>query len=151
MECFYTRIEIGGELNRDSLVRLLNAIGESGAWFDLAANEDETAHIEETSQDMRPLELSNDDQPWGRFEDLEAFCRGNNLTYRRETSPKHEYEGVIAFWRPGMEQAVETPMDQDRGPYIALAELKARSEAGAYLADVVKSIEDATGPVPPIK
>ena len=95
MECFYTRIEIGGELNHYTLVQLLNAIGESGAWFELTANEDETAHIEEMSQEGRCLELSNDDQPWGHFEDLEAFCRGHNLTYRRETSPKDEYEGVI--------------------------------------------------------
>jgi len=30
-------------------------------------------------------------------------------------------------------------------------QLKALSDAGASLADVIKSIEDATGPVPPIR
>jgi len=42
--------------------------------------------------------------PWGEFEELENFCRDHDLSYRRATSAKYEYNAEVATWIPGMHE-----------------------------------------------
>lgn len=130
-------IRIGGELSLNTLAGLENLVPGDGN-LDEAISKGEAFYGEDG------------DAPWGYDEDLEKFCRKHKLTYLRTTEAKYEYNGEIAFWKPGMKEPIANPATQDGQPYADLATLRHYHSKGKTLAQVIEDLKYFVQDVPPL-
>ena len=93
-----------------------------------------------------PLRLSSIEASYGRFPDLEEFCRNHKLTYHQQSEAKYEYDGEFSWWEPGMKQEQSTTATQDGAPTIRLLELveaiDKKKTAKDKLATVIKLLKE---------
>jgi hypothetical protein len=132
MNDYATNIAIGGVLPASRLPELLRAAVHCGTGFDWNGDRlDETDSDLQCLQDMieeakttgEPLRLYNDVAGGGRLEALEAFCRGQGLSYRREHDPDHGDTGMVSWWSPGMAAPTEREADSDGEPFVFVREI----------------------------
>src|SRR5438876_693106 len=112
-DCIPATIQIGGKLRRSKLE----------AFEELLP----AAHnLDEIPLGEVAVYGEDGDASWGKFEELEAFCRENKLTYRRTTDARYEYNGEIVFWKPDLKDPIFEMATQDGKPYMTLERLKRR-------------------------
>ena len=121
-------ISIGGKLpNRlvDEFEKLLDS------------NSDGFSNTDPRNNPCGSFELTNDQAYNGEFEDLEAFCRKNQLTYVRKSDAKYDFEAEYICWQPGMESPKIIAGSQNSGPVVTLKMLIAAKEDGNTLDEVI--------------
>lgn len=64
------------------------------------------------------LSLHDYDAIDGGFEELEAWCRDNGLSYDRHNNAGFEYRAEYVLWRPGFNQVKTVASDDDGGMYV---------------------------------
>ena len=97
MEYANASMSIGGKVKRSDVERLVQAIVVAGAGIDWdpVDEEEALAAIEDAARSNTHLTINANDQPWGRFEEVEALCHELDLTY----VPEFEAGGE---WHPGL-------------------------------------------------
>ncbi len=139
-------IEIGGKLARCKLNELLSLIEELSAEDDWSSPPNQE-YLQTCADENKPLALYDDQARYGEFPELEQFCIANNLTFKRHSSPKYEYEGQIRFFSPDSGEQVIGATD-DGEPYLKLSELKDYQEKGLPLQEVIAKVAEYNGNVP---
>jgi hypothetical protein len=148
MEYANAAIMIGGKIKRSDVETLAQAIEEDCATIDwgLSLTVDEAiAEIEDCAKGKRHLFLCKGEQPWGRFEAIEAVCAELELTHCMECEAGGEWSPMLQFWQPGMptkkdgEHDVIVPREWSiaeigRGPMIDAEDIQRHLDAGT-LAD----------------
>jgi hypothetical protein len=105
MEYANAAITIGGKIKRSDVEKLAAAIADDGCSPDWSGSLDEVeaiAEIERCANDKEHLFLCASNQPWGRFEALEAICPELGLTFSVEYEAGGEWSPGMRFWRPEM-------------------------------------------------
>jgi len=104
---FTTGIRIGGKVKRALIPGLIQAINaeqlqqEWGKALPEIATEDQLlSHRNEKGA----LWFCNEEQAWGRFEELEEFLVEKGIQFDREHGPRYETDGELALFRPGMKE-----------------------------------------------
>ena len=84
---FWMSISIGGDPgeHRGELEELIYNAGFEG-------------HDEDEQLNLNGCEFRSDD-----LDELAEFCRNHGLPYNVQGEAKYEFDGVICWWRPGME------------------------------------------------
>ena len=104
-------------------------------------------YVEKCINDKKSLILCDYEARYGEFAELEKFCIDNNLTFKRYSSAKYEYEGLIRFFSPNSGDHVIKATDNGE-PYLKLFELKEYQEKGLSLDEVIEELEKNNGNVP---
>jgi hypothetical protein len=88
MEYTNCAMRIGGKIKRSDVKKLVEAIVNDGAGIDWEPVDEEKAlaAIEDAAAEKMHLSINANDQPWGRFEEVEALCHALGLTYVAEFS-----------------------------------------------------------------
>lgn len=102
------KIEIGGVVYPNFLDEFISEVNNSNGqrfndWGGARADIKMTKELKEYIHDGY-FTLVDDEASFGEFEELENFCRDHNLSYRRATSAKYEYNAEVAVWIPGMHE-----------------------------------------------
>ena len=117
MEYSDAAISIGGKMKRSDVEKLAQAMYDDGAsldWIDHFNDADEAAeHIAECANVKRNVYLCGNDQPWGRFERIEAVCEELGLTFKAECEAGGEWTPLLQFWNPGMSQKGDDGKEQN--------------------------------------
>lgn len=118
----YAEIHIGGSLYRRDLEEFIELA--------CSANRDEKVdeawllrYAKENDTDGEII-LRDPEVAWGKFEDLEKFCEDHDLTYRRETEGKYEYDPETAYWTPGMKEALCMVTSRDGNATVQVGTLR---------------------------
>lgn len=97
------QIYIGGTIKGQETLDKFKALVDEVKEFNLNG----AANIAEAQKNGEPFYLSNSDARYGEFEDLEDFCKDNNLSYVRYTgSDGGDITPMVQWWVPGMEKPV---------------------------------------------
>jgi len=139
-------IEIGGKLARTKLKELLSLIEELSA-EDYSSSPPNQEYLQTCADENKPLALYDDQARYGEFPELEEFCIANNLTFKRHSSPKYEYEGQIKLFSPDPGEQVIGATD-DGEPYLRWSELKDYHDEGLTLQQVIEKVAEYAGHVP---
>jgi hypothetical protein len=142
-------IVIGGKLLKSKLNELLGLIHDLSAedyWESLANHE----YLEKCIANKKPMRLYDYEAFYGEFEELERFCVDNNLTFKRHSSPKYEYEGLIRFFSPDSGDHCIGATDNGE-PYLKLSELKDYQDKSLSLDEVIARLDEYDGDVPPFE
>jgi hypothetical protein len=144
----HAEIQIGGKLaktKQKKFLRLISGLSINEGCCLLSHKE----YLEKCLKDQKSLSLYDDQTRYGEFEELEHFCAENKLTFKRTSSPKYEYEGVIRFLSP--ESGDHHMCATDAGePYLKLSELQHFLEQDITLESVIRIANESIGNVPPI-
>ena len=140
------QIEIGGKLARTKLTELLSLIHELSA-EDYSSSPPNQEYLQTCTDENKPLALYDDQARYGEFPELEEFCIANNLTFKRHSSPKYEYEGQIRFFSPDSGERNISATD-DGEPYLKWSELKDYHDEGITLQKVIEKVAAYDGNVP---
>lgn len=134
MNIYATNIAIGGVLQTSRLPELLAAASLCGTAFDwngdrLQGTDADLACLRDMIDEARkagePLRLYNDSASWGRFDEIETFCRSVGLAYRRESDPDQGETGTVCWWMSGMAEPTERPADSDGEPFVYVRDIVA--------------------------
>jgi hypothetical protein len=148
MEYANAAITIGGKIKRSDVEKLAYAIADDNAgidWSDTLDPIDAVAQIEDCADAKRHLYFCASEQPWGRFEALEAICAELGLTHKTECEAGGDWSPLLQFWQPGMIKRGDDGKDRavprewsiaeiGRGPMIDAEEIQAMLDAST-LAD----------------
>jgi len=104
MEYANASMNIGGKIKRSDVERLVQAIVDDGAGIDWNPVDEEKAlaAIEDAAKSKAYLAININDQPWGRFEEVEALCYELGLTYVAEFEAGGEWHPGLVFRQPEM-------------------------------------------------
>jgi hypothetical protein len=94
----YGEIHIGGRLYRKDLEEFLELACE--------ANRDDKVTEEWLLNCHGEVVFRDPEASYGEFEDLEIWCRHHDLTYRRESEGKYEYDPETVYWTPGLKDPI---------------------------------------------
>lgn len=141
-DCCSATIRIGGTASAVALDALRDAFTGYGVDLDDALDEREPLFPHQgryTGGTAATLDLSDDDQPWGKFADVEAICRRHGLPYVATHGRRAEWASVVRWWQPGMDTTehgvVEYETEAQDGPthvaHPVLAQLVATTDAAA--------------------
>jgi hypothetical protein len=132
-------IKIGGTLPRSKVKEFEALLPESGN-FDVIEKGERTPFY------------GNGSAPWGEFPELELFCQDNNLTYRRSSDTKYEYEGFTVYWEPDMDCVNYLLSNNDGQVYVTLSDLRGYAQSGSdTIADLIARLEAKTEKtIPPL-
>ena len=139
-------IVIGGKLSENkinefcSLISGLHADDFDGALAD-------KKYIRLCSEQKKAVFLADFQARYGEFEALEKFCINNNLCFKRQGSPKDEYEGEIRFFSPEIGDFRFGATDNG-DPYLKQSELEAYFEKDLTLQEVIDTIKKCDSEVP---
>jgi hypothetical protein len=104
MECANASMNIGGRIKRTDIQKLIDAILDDGAGFDWIdhslSDEDILQEIERVAKSKTHLTINANEQPWGRFEQVEGVCQDLGLTYLAEYEAGGEWSPGCVFWQP---------------------------------------------------
>ena len=143
---FNGQIWIGGEISRTKchqddpetpilckLMSEINASGGSHEWGDAQADiADEAGIAQYIHDDLGVINLKHDQARNGEFEELEDFCRENDIPYCRVSDSYCEYQAEEVWWLPGMATFEQRYLDADEKHIItaeSLQPIKALLEA----------------------
>ena len=103
-ERFAANIEIGGEIWRRPITRLLKVIQIASVAADWHGPPFEPKTTEQLTTAIRDghLFLCDDQSRYGEFPELEKACRELGLSYSRWSEGRYEYDAQRVDWRPGM-------------------------------------------------
>jgi hypothetical protein len=143
----YTQIEFTGEISEEiatELVELLEA-------QDCVSNHDDYGSHGSLLAGLKTAHNSFYDSEcnYAMMEDIEAWCRDNDVGYLKSWMAGDEYGPGIKLWRPGMEAAEECAALDD-SPIATLSELQKAHEAGT-VGDLIKHLDRFTSLGPPLK
>ena len=115
-----TEIRIGGQVKRDLVPALLEAIEREGLeeeWgMDLPHLENEQDLLKHCNKDG-VLWFCASSAVWGELPDLEAFLVENGITFDRHHGPYADYSGETRRYRPGMKEPIAYLAD-DGGNFL---------------------------------
>ncbi len=143
-------IAIGGLLSVSLVPGLFAAIeqeGASGSWGGgpLAADADELREI--VVEERAPLWMC-DDQHFGNFDALEAFCMANALTFVSHSEGRGGADPEIRWWTPGL-PAVCSEATVETIPALTLSAIQELIDAPSpeqALAQLSRRLAEATPP-----
>jgi hypothetical protein len=139
-------IVIGGKLSKDKLDEFLGLISELHA-DNFNGAPAEKKYIMLCSEQKKSLFLADFQARYGEFEALEKFCVINNLCFKRQGSPKREYEGEIRYFSPKTCDFRFGATDNG-DPYLNRSELEAYLKKGLTLQEVIDTINKCYSIVP---
>jgi len=142
-------IEIGGKLPQGKLTELLSLIDDLSA-EGYCGSPPNQEFLVKCTDNKKPVVLYDDQARYGEFEELEQFCIKNNLTFKRQSSPKYEYEGQIRFFSPDSGDRVIGATD-DGELYLKLSELEEYQKKGLTLPGVIEKLKEYDGNVPSLE
>ena len=105
-ERYATCIRIGGEIRRNRLPELLEAIRAASVSHEWG----EPPFVAQSAQELATvirdghLFLCDDQTRYGEFPELETTCRKLGLPYTRWCEGFCEYDAEVVDWRPGMKK-----------------------------------------------
>lgn len=134
-DCMPATVHIGGKLRKAKLDELRALLPPTG-------------DLDEAIKEGKPFYGEDGDAAWGHFPELEEFCRKHNLTYRRTSDAKYEYDGEVVLWQPGMKKPISNAATQNGHVYTTVESLRAALDNGDTLRDVVDDLERFTRPIP---
>jgi hypothetical protein len=108
VERMFAKIKIGGRLPRSLVPELCRVIACQEVQLqagDSPFTPEIEADLEEAVGGNRHIELEDDGSP-GDFEDIEAFCRENDLPFDVWHETKYEYDALLHIFRPGQEDVM---------------------------------------------
>jgi len=150
---FPIRYEIGGKITAAVLDRLLRQLldiqmtRENGC-DDEGSLRKEVERISGTSS----LQVCNNDLAPYLTDDLDLFLMEHKLPFVKRTDARHEYDGQIEWWQPGMKHLGkwEFTNTEANAVHISLESLKKALEQHKTLRQVVAALEGVApdpGPV----
>jgi hypothetical protein len=144
-------IRIAGRLTEEDVKRLAQTIEEESValgWDGGALDADEAEEeIRACAIKGKDLALYAEEQPWGRFQRLEAVCHELGLTYCRNDSGHYSYGAGVAFWKPGLEELLEWDCaNDDSTPLISYGVVQHFIRCGTLEAELAKMEEADTFP-----
>lgn len=148
--CISANIEIGGPIRKTLLAKLVEAAGEQGVLFNTTDELLTVKDLEAAIAAGKSINLYDSQASWGKFDDLQEFCRTRGLTFKRTCDATDEYDGEMEFWRPGMQKPLLQLTDSDNIPTITVEGLRKAEAAGKTLAEVIADLSAADQPVPPL-
>jgi hypothetical protein len=137
MEYANAAITIGGKIKRADIRKLAEAIDSDGAYFDWADRADvelATEEIYRCTAECKPLVLMTNDQPWGRYEEVERVCRELRLTFVAECEAGGEWHPLITYSSPETGEREWSTAEIGHGPTHTAHQIQKHLEAGT-LAD----------------
>jgi hypothetical protein len=72
------------------------------------------------------------------IDELKAFLREHGISYNHFSEAKWEYEGMIMFWRPGMDDESWSWMRQDHEETVTVEDLEKMASEGLTLQQVIE-------------
>jgi hypothetical protein len=132
-------IVIGGKLSENKLDEFCSLILELHADFFDGALADKD-YVRLCSEQKKSMFLADFQARYGEFEVLKKFCMDNNLCFKRQGSPKDEYEGEIRFFSPDTGDFRFGATDNG-DPYLKLSELETYKKKGLTLQEVIDTIK----------
>ena len=107
---YYTKIEIGGKLQRIKVPVLFQAARDDGMEYEFSEGEvqDEKVFLEaaeEAVQKNQPLQLYDPGAAWGNLESLEKTCRRLRLPFRKLIEGGYGNLPVVEYWQPEMRES----------------------------------------------
>lgn len=114
----WAKISIGGEVPRDLMMGLSDAItrcqvegevAEAGEFSPKDTSLGDYPSLEKyfeafLNEDGDALAFVDEQAPNGEFEEIETFCRENNIAYDRMHICSGPYQAEYVYWRPGMSE-----------------------------------------------
>lgn len=157
-DCSATMIKIGGTIaTAEQFNELWTAIEQenvcAGDWAGdpLRYPIDLFAAIRAAAADGDRLRLYDNDQPWGKFEDIEAACQRLGLPYRRGDDGHYAYSAEQVAYVPAAKREIVCGGTLETGPAICLETLVRRlsSDGESALARMIEEYA-AAFVIPPI-
>lgn len=95
---------------------------------------------DETEEEAESVSICDSEASTGTFDDLKRFLREIGLPYNHYTEAKWEYDGTIAYWRPGMDYERWTHCTQSECQTIPVGDLEEALASGLTLAEVLPQV-----------
>jgi len=143
-------IEIGGELSEAAIFDLLAAAEEDQAVLGGRQTEYDDEDLRLAVAGGAPLRFTRAHAASEEFVELEAFCRAQQLAYRRFGDGGLTGAPGVVFCAPDREEPLRAPADARGRVYLTLAELDEAAGRGLDLAAVVAELRVRSGMVPPL-
>jgi hypothetical protein len=153
-EHFATEVEIGGPVPQMLLNGLVQAIIDSGLGVDWEYSSEADIHSKITScSGSQTLTLTACEFAGGGAAEPENFCIRHRIPYTKRLHGKHEYNGELTWWRPGMRIArIWEDTDITGEPVMLRREaLEEALSAGETLQQVFTKLQAVAAPLPPIQ
>jgi hypothetical protein len=151
---FSTTLEIGGKLERSKLHELVEALRSDTYgldWGDPGAETEFREYIEHASENTGILSFHCSELSLSSTATTD-FCEENRLSYVTYQEGKHEYDGDISWWRPGMKiPRIHMADHAGSRPVLGLSELKNYKTRGLTLAGVIKNLRAVPPKLPVFK
>jgi hypothetical protein len=138
------QIWVGGPIPRRLVPELCKTIGDEGVsleWDDTCFQpecEEELVAALEDADGVRLLYLCDNQADYGEFDQLEKFCLREQMTFRRQSDSKIEFDAELVENRPGIGR-VRYPTDACGRPFMPLATM------AEVAGEVDKATETADG------
>ena len=142
MESSNAAISIGGKIRRSDVAGLASALAHDRAaieWTDFLEEGELADHILNKAAAKVHLRFCNNDQPWGQYESIEAFCRQIGLIYVLEYEAGGDWPPGLEYRSPDMEpgKVRQWPISEiGRGPLIDAENIQKHLDEGT-LADEI--------------
>jgi hypothetical protein len=151
---FPIRYEIGGKITAAVLDRLIRQLLDVQMTRDYGGCDDEASLHKEVERisGTSSLQVCNNDLAPYLTDDLDLFLMEHKLPFVKRTDARHEYDGQIEWWRPGMKHLGkwEFTNTEANAVHISLESLKKALEQHKTLRQVVAALEGVApdpGPV----
>lgn len=126
-------ITISGLLPLVMLDELIGLVEDESLAFDYEGTDDIGAEIRLfLANNSGPLILMANEVAGGQFQQLEHFCRDNNLTYSRGDDGHYTWTPAVVYWEPGLQAPREWAGSvDDHVPHLSAAQIKTLAATGA--------------------
>ncbi len=129
------RITIAGSLSADLVDHFLTLLADEGLGIDYSGFDE--AAIRAALDSGARLDLVANGVAGGLFDEVEQFCRENDLSYSRGDDGHYTWTPTVAFWEPGMEAPKEwTGSVDDHVPHLSVNEIAKHLSAGTLDAEL---------------
>lgn len=150
-DCSCVQMTIGGKIETVAALHDLLAALEIEGRIEWDSSPDSWLdHLFATARDGEVLLLSDNDRPWGKFENVEHAAAGAGLAYLVEDDGHYTWGPSNRVWRPGMSRDVELVGNMEQGPSVELRTLEKWLELGT-IGPQVRDLLTLFAPIPPLK
>ena len=106
-DCFWARIQIGGQIKESEIPGFMNAIVEDDIFIE-NITENYTENIEDLKKYISLnaegiFEVEEGEALKGEFRTLEKWCKDTNHPFIRENDSYSDYEAELVWWTPDKE------------------------------------------------
>lgn len=152
---FAATIEIGGNITPAKLKGLFDVCESEGVVFN--SDESKWYSFEDFSLKLfngTTVTFRHDQACYGMFNELEQFCKDNDLSCERRSEGYYEYSPSMSWWVPGMKEARDVVTDNDGEVVLCAQDILGMLKKGtaeqkvARLKAKIKSLSPPT--IPPL-